>query len=265
MEKNLKNIDLKKFIKTVIEFAINDFKKKYSGSVLGTSWAYIQTIMMVVIYWCVFQFGLRAEGANGVPFLAWFIAGYMPWMLFSDIINSSMGCMLEYSYIVKKVVFDINIIPLAKIVGCLFIHSIFVLIVIAVAFAYGIFTGVYLFQLIYYFIALLLLATPLAFLFSVISVFFKDFAQGVAIILNIWMWITPILWNFSVVPEKMAILFKINPMLYIVNGFRESILFKTNIFENWINGLYFWLLVLFLWIKCMKIYKELLPHMADVL
>ena len=122
-----------------------------------------------------------------------------------------------------------------------------------------------LFQLIYYFIALLLLATPLAFLFSVTSVFFKDFAQGVAIILNIWMWITPILWNFSVVPEKMAILFKINPMLYIVNGFRGSILFKTNIFENWINGLYFWLLVLFLWIKCMKIYKELLPHMADVL
>ena len=109
------------------------------------------------------------------------------------------------------------------------------------------------------------MATPLAFLFSVTSVFFKDFAQGVAIILNIWMWITPILWNFSVVPEKMAILFKINPMLYIVNGFRGSILFKTNIFENWINGLYFWLLVLFLWIKCMKIYKELLPHMADVL
>lgn len=265
MKKELKNTDLKKFIMTVIEFSVNDFKKKYSGSILGFAWAYIQTIMMVIIYWCVFQFGLRVEGAKGVPFLAWFIAGYMPWMLFSDIINSSMGCMLEYSYIVKKVVFNINIIPLAKIVGCMFIHSIFLVIVILIAFAYGIFTGVYLLQLIYYLIALLLLAIPLAFLFSAINAFFKDFVQVVGIVLNILMWITPILWDFSVVPEKFTIFFKINPMFYIINGFRESILFETSISEHWINGLYFWSLVLFLWITCMKIYKELLPHMADVL
>lgn len=259
------NIDLKKFIATLVDFAINDFKKKYSGSVLGIAWAYIQTIMMVVIYWCVFQFGLRVGGANGIPFLAWFIAGYMPWMLFSDIINSSIGCMSEYSYIVKKVVFNVNIIPLAKIVGCLFIHSVFVLIVIGIAFAYGIFTGVYLFQVIYYLLALLLLAVPLAFLCSTVNVFFKDFAQGVGIVLNILTWVTPILWDFSVVPQKLTIFFKLNPMFYIVSGFRDSILFGIGISERWLNGLYYWAIVLFLWIKCMKTYKELLPHMADVL
>lgn len=261
----MEKLKSKKFIVTVIEFAINDFKKKYSGSVLGIAWAYIQTIMMVIIYWCVFQFGLRAAGAKGVPFLAWFIAGYMPWMLFSDIINSSIGCMSEYSYIVKKVVFDVNIIPLAKIVGCLFIHSVFMLIVIAVAFAYGIFSGVYLFQLIYYFIALLLLAIPLAFLCSAVNVFFKDFAQGVAIVLNILMWLTPIVWDFSAVPDKLAIFFKINPMFYIINGFRESILYRVGIVEHCFNGLYYWAIVVFLWIGCMKTYRRLLPHMADVL
>ena len=99
MKNILVSIELKKFIVTVVDFAINDFKKKYSGSALGIAWAYIQTIMMVIVYWCVFQFGLRVGGANGIPFLAWFIAGYMPWMLFSDIINSSIGCMSEYSYI----------------------------------------------------------------------------------------------------------------------------------------------------------------------
>ena len=265
MKKILGNIELKKFIATLIDFAINDFKKKYSGSILGIAWAYIQTIMMVVIYWFVFQYGLRVGGAGGIPFLAWFITGYMPWMLFSDIINSSVGCMSEYSYIVKKVAFNVNIIPLAKIVVCLFIHSVFVLIVIFIALAYNIFTGVYLFQVIYYLLALLLLAVPLAFLCAAVNVFFKDFAHGVGIILNILTWATPILWDFSVVPDKIAILFKINPMLYIVNGFRESILFRVSIFEHWINGLYYWAIVIFLWIKCIKMYKELLPHMADVL
>lgn len=248
-----------------MEFAINDFRKKYSGSALGVAWAYIQTIMMVVIYWCVFQFGLRVGGAAGFPFLAWFIAGYMPWMLFSDIINSSLGCMSEYSYIVKKVVFNIDIIPLAKIVGCMFIHSVFLIIVFIVAFAYGIFTGVYLLQVIYYLFALLMLAIPLAFLCSVVSVFFKDFAQGIGIVLNIFTWITPILWDFSIVPEKMVFLFKINPMFYIVNGFRESILFEVSLFKHPLNGAYFWILVIFLWHKCIKTYKDLVPHMADVL
>ena len=173
--------------------------------------------------------------------------------------------MSEYSYIVKKVVFNIDIIPLAKIVGCMFIHAAFLVIVLVVAFGYGVFTGVYLLQLVYYLVALLLFAVPLAFLCSAVSVFFKDFGQGVAIILNIFTWVTPILWDFAIVPEKFQIIFKINPMFYIVNGFRESILYGVSIFEHPYNALYFWALVIILWVKCIKTYKKLVPHMADVL
>lgn len=257
--------NFKSELRTTMDFSVNDFKKRYSGSALGISWAYIQTIMMVIVYWFVFQFGLRIGGQEGTPFLAWFIAGYMPWMLFSDIINSSLGCMSEYSYIVKKVVFNINIIPVAKIVGCLFVHLVFLVIVMGVAFGYGIFTGFYLLQVIYYFIALLLLCIPLAFFCATVSVFFKDFAQAIGIVLNILMWMTPIVWDFSRVPENLTFLFKINPVFYIIQGFRDSILFRVSIFSHLYNGLYFWAVVLFLWWRCMKIYKDLVPHMADVL
>lgn len=256
---------VKNTLRTIWDFSVNDFKKKYSGSALGIAWAYIQTIMTVVIYWVVFQFGLRVGGASGMPFLAWFIAGYMPWMLFADIINSSMGCMSEYSYIVKKVVFDINIIPIAKIVGCLFIHVVFLAIVLVVAFAYGIFTGAYLLQLIYYTIALLLLVTPLAFLCCTVSVFFKDFAQVISILLNILMWSTPIVWDFAIVQPDFQIIFKLNPMLYIIDGFRNSVLYGVGIFDSLGQGIYFWIIVALLWFKCMKTYRALVPHMADIL
>lgn len=265
MKSKINKAETRKFVSTVFAFAVNDFKKKYSGSALGIAWAYIQTIMMVVIYWCVFQFGLRVGGAQGTPFLAWFIAGYMPWLLFSDIINSAIGCMSEYSYIVKKVVFNIDIIPAAKILGCFFTHSVFLLLVLIVAFAYGIFSGIYLLQVIYYLIALLMLAVPLAFLCSTVSVFLKDFAQAIGIILNVLMWVTPIVWDFSLVPDNVQYVFKLNPMFYIINGFRESILFKVSMFQHPLNGAYYWILVLILWLTCMRTYKDLVPHMADVL
>lgn len=257
--------NMKKVIHTVWEFSINDFKKKYSGSALGIAWAYIQTIMMVVIYWVVFQFGLRVGGAAGVPFLAWFISGYMPWMLFSDIINSSIGCMSEYSYIVKKVVFNINIIPISKVVGCLFIHVVFLMIVLGIAFANGIFTGIYLLQVIYYLVALLLFVIPLAFLCCTVSVFFKDFAQVIGIVLNIMMWATPIVWDFAIVPSEYQFVFKLNPMFYIIDGFRNSILYGVSMFSSFGYMLYFWIVVALLWYKCMKTYKALVPHMADIL
>lgn len=174
-----------------------------------------------------------------MPFLAWFIAGYMPWMLFSDIINSSLGC--------------------------LFIHSAFLLIMFGIAFCYGIFTGLYLLQVIYYLTALLLLAIPLAFLCSAVNVFFKDFAQGIGIVLNMWMWITPIVWDFSIVEERFAIFFKLNSVFYVVEGFRDSVLYGRSILEHVWNGVYFWAVVIFLWVKCMKVYHDLVPYMADVL
>lgn len=90
------------FCKRTIEFARNDLKKRYAGSILGVLWAYIQTAVMVLIYWFVFQYGLKNGSVDDVPFLPWFIAGLMPWLMFSDIINSCMNCMAEYSYIVKK-------------------------------------------------------------------------------------------------------------------------------------------------------------------
>lgn len=257
--------EIKDFWKKAFEFSKNDFKKRYAGSFLGILWAYIQPIMMVVIYWFAFQFGLKVGGVNEIPFLAWLISALIPWMLFSDIIANSLNCMTEYSYIVKKVIFNIDIIPISKIMGCLYVHIVSIGIVVLVALAYGINTGVYLLQIIYYLFALLMFATPLAFYCSTVSVFFKDFPQLVTILLNILMWITPILWDISAAPENMKWLFKLNPMYYIISGFRGSVLFKVSLLEDMGYGIYFWIIVGILWFVCMRMYKKLQPHLADVI
>lgn len=252
-------------IRRVYEFATNDFKKRYAGSKLGVLWAYIQTLMIVVIYWGVFQFGFRAESVNDVPFLSWFISGLMPWLLFSEIITTTMGCMFEYNYIVKKVVFDINIIPAAKIFVCLFVHSFFLAIVILVSCIQGLFSGWYLLQLVYYMVALIMIAIPLAYLGCTICAFLRDIPQMISIALNMLMWATPIVWDMNIVPNKYHFIFKLNPIYYIIEGFRDSIVFKQLISTHILYSIYFWVIVCFLWFVCFKMYKKLAPYLADVL
>ncbi|MGM9603025.1 MAG: ABC transporter permease [Faecousia sp.] len=255
------------FLKSLIPFAKNDFRRRYAGTNLGIAWAYIQILSMVLVYWFVFQFGLKTSMVQNVPFLPWFISGYMPWMLFSECIMTCMGCMMEYNYIVKKVLFNINIIPAAKIAVSSFIHSFFLITVIIIAILHGFYPGVYFLQLFYYVIALYALVIPLGYLVCTISVFFKDFGQIVTIILNIMMWATPILWDYHALEGKMIvyILKIINPMFYVVCGFRESILFRVGLLEHLKQGIWFWFTVLVLWKVCFRVYRRLVPQIADVM
>jgi len=256
---------IKSIVRTTLDFAKNDFKRRYAGSYLGIIWAYIQTLVMVAIYWVVFQFGLRVGGAGDVPFILWFISALMPWLFFSEIITSTIPCMSEYSYIVKKVMFNVNILPAMKIVVCCFIYTFFLAVVLAVAFLSGFFSGWYLIQLIYYLVCLVALAIPLTYLCCTVSVFFKDFSQIITIVLNMLMWGTPIVWSYTIVPESFQWILKLNPMFYVTEGFRESIIYKIGFWNHPVQTIGFWLITVVLWFVCIRIYKRLVPHLADVL
>ena len=118
---------LKKNKELIWFLAKDDIKKRYAGSSLGIVWAFAQPLVTITIYWFVFQIGLRsvAPGQYGdMPFLVWIMCGLIPWFFFSDGINSVTSVFLEYSYLVKKVVFDINILPVIKLFQpCLYISS----------------------------------------------------------------------------------------------------------------------------------------------
>ena len=101
--------------KLLWSLAKNDFKTKYAGSYLGIIWAFVQPIVTVVVYWFVFEKGLKAGGINtrdgiAVPYVLWLVAGLVPWFFFQDALNGGTNAMIEYSYLVKKVVFKISIL-----------------------------------------------------------------------------------------------------------------------------------------------------------
>jgi teichoic acid transport system permease protein len=256
----------------IFKLAKNDFKTKYAGSYLGIIWAFIQPIVTIVMYWLVFEKGLKAGAQiskNGisVPFVLWLSAGLVPWFFFSEALGSGTNALLEYSYLVKKVVFKISILPIIKILSALFVHVFFVAFVLILFACYGRLPDLYVLQVVYYSFCMFILVLALCYTTCSVVVFFRDLSQIINIVLQIGMWATPIMWPFAstVKNESLQFFFKLNPMFYVVNGYRDALIDKRWFFEMPGLTLYFWLVVVFFFLLGTVIFKRLKVHFADVL
>ncbi len=130
------------------KLAKNDFKKRYAGSYLGFLWALVQPVVTVVMYWIVFDkvFQTRSQMVSSgveVPYVLFLTSGLVPWFYFSEAITNGTNALLEYSYLVKKVVFNISILPIIKLIAATFIHVFFVAVLLIVAACYGYFPTPY--------------------------------------------------------------------------------------------------------------------------
>ena len=102
------------------KLAKSDFKKRYAGSYMGAFWAMVQPVITVAMYWVVFviifpnRTGYASGGVEGVPYILFLTAGLVPWFYFSEALTSAMVSLLEYNYLVKKVVFKISILPIIR-------------------------------------------------------------------------------------------------------------------------------------------------------
>ncbi len=248
----------------IAKLAKNDIKTRFAGSYLGIIWAFIQPVVTVFIYWLVFGHGLKSGQALGLPFLVYLVSGIVPWFYFQEVMSAGTVTLLEYSYLVKKVVFNIRILPLVKALSALFVHLFFVLVALIIAAIYGYYPTVYLIQLPYYYAAMLVFMLGLLYATSSIVIFFRDMNQIVGIGLQFGVWSVPIMFDVRSF-EHIAWIFKINPMYYIVTGYRHAIYGRVWFFERgWVN-LYFWAWAIGMFVLGNAIFRRLKVHFADVL
>lgn len=259
-------IELKNNKELIGNLAKNDFKTKYAGSYLGITWAFVQPIVTILVYWFVFQYGLRAGSpSEGVPYVLWLVSGLIPWFFFQEALLNATNCMLEYSYLVKKVVFKISILPIVKIISALFVHLVFIGFLFVVSSIYGFYPTRFSVQLIYYSFCTFCLTLAISYATSAIVIFFRDLGQIINIFLQIGMWMTPIMWSYTMVPEKIRWIVKLNPMYYIVEGYRDTFINKVWFIDRYFQTVYFWVITFGLFALGALIFKKLKPHFADVL
>lgn len=256
----------------VARLSKNDLKSRFAGSYLGVIWSFIQPIVTVLVYWFVFQVGFKssdvvnASGAT-VPFILWFIAGLVPWFYYSDTWSMATNVLLEYSYLVKKVVFNIDILPLVKMLSGLIIHVFFVGLVLVLYIAYGMFPGLIVVQLLYYSFCMFVMILGQAYFTSSCVIFFRDLTQCINIWMQLGIWMTPIMWNIDTIgiSGPVKAIFKLNPMYYIVQGYRDTLINGVWFWQRPELTLYFWVFTIGVFILGRVVFKRLKPHFADIL
>lgn len=253
----------------ILNLAKNDFKTKYAGSYLGIFWAFVQPIVTVLVYWFVFQVGLRSGDMHDYPFVLWLVAGLVPWFFFQDALSGGTNALIEYSYLVKKVVFKISTLPLVKVISALFVHAFFVVFTLILYSCYGYFPDLYVLQVIYYTFALFVLVLGICYTTCAIVIFFRDLTQIINIVLQVGVWVTPIMWNIDDmaerIPRVLVLIMKANPLYYIVNGYRDALLNKVWFWERFDLTCLYWLVTAAVFGLGAVIFKRLKIHFADVL
>lgn len=252
-------------INMVFNLAYNDFRTRYVASYFGVFWAFVQPVVTVLIYIFVFQVGFRATSVNEYPYVLWLVCGIVPWFFFSESLMNASNAFIEYNFLVKKVVFRIGILPIMKIVSNIFVHIFFVIFMLCIYAFYGNTINIFNVQVIYYSVCTVYLLVGLSILTSSLVVFFRDLGQIISIMLQIILWLTPIMWNFDMIPYKYRLFFKLNPLFYITSGYRDSMLYKVWFIHRYKQTAYFWIISTLILIVGLKLFKKLKPHFSDIL
>lgn len=249
----------------IYKLAKNDFKTRFAGSFFGMFWAFVQPVITILIYWFVFSVGFKTPSVSDCPFVLFLTAGMVPWFFFSEAWNGATNSLLEYSYLVKKVVFQISTLPLVKVLSAIFVSLFFHAFMCILFIGYGYLPSLYWLQLIYYMICLFLFALSLSYITCSVLPFFRDLGQIMSILLQILVWMTPIMWDVAIIPESLRWIVKINPIFYIVQGYRNTLISDRWFWQDLTWTLYFWLILGLLFALGTSLFQKMRPHFADVL
>lgn len=252
----------------IFDLANKDFKSRYAASYLGIVWAFVQPVVTVMIYILVFQVGFKQGMGREVPFALWLTIGIVPYLFFQEALLSATNSLIEFSYLVKKVVFKISVLPIVKVISAAYVHLFFIALAVVVYLGFGMKLHIYMIQVFYYSFAAMVLVLGLSYITSALVVFFRDLGQIVNILLQFLMWLTPIMWNIDdmewITPAIHRVL-KLNPIYYITSGYRDAFLNQVWFWEKGEWTVYFWMSAVFIAGLGTFTFKKLEKHFADVL
>lgn len=248
-----------------------DLEARYKGSVLGLLWPLMTQVSQLLIYTYVYSVIFKVDPAsrgltdnNPLAVGLWIFSGLLPWWGFSSGLSLSASAVIKQTNLVKKVVFPLALLPPVSVLSA-FIESLFGLAALLVA--YVLFIGTphtILILLPLVWIPQLLLTLGLGYLAAALTVFLRDIPQTIRIILNIWFYLTPIVYPVTLIPEPIRVwVFRLNPMAIPVQVSRD--LFMKGEFYDWIAWGSTVALTSFLLYIGISVYQKLRPAFADVL
>ncbi len=245
---------------------VRDMRARYIGSFLGFFWTVIHPLTQILIYYFIFSIILKIRLGQeyvGTSFAVWLIAGILPWLFFAEVVTRSPMAILEQSNIITKTVFPSELLPFVHLMSAIINHLIGMVFFIGFLLVSGYGISLNILLIIPIFFAIGIFALGISWALSALNVFLRDIGQIIVIIVNIWFFMTPIIYPLHNIPENLQKVYGLNPMLHMIEAYRFALLGKTNLT---IESLPYVVIPVFLaFILGGLIFKKLKPAFANVL
>ena len=261
------------FIKTIIKnkkiiwkLGKSDFKNRFASTSLGSLWGFLQPFVFMMMHVFVFQFIFQTPGEGGAPYVVWFLPGMAIWQCLNDSIMSASGSIRNYSYLVKKVVFPVDVIPIISLIGSSFVAIFLFIVAIVVCALFKFIPNIWL--ILYVIFATYAFIIAFTRLTSAITTLVPDFSNLLGILMQLFFWATPVVWSLTKLVNHplMLKIMQFMPFTYLVTAFRQAFMGGNIITAN--NGIYtivFWCVTIVMFIWGNHVFKKNKKDFADVL
>lgn len=220
-----KHREIVKYRELIKNLVLRDLKIKYKGSVLGFFWSLLNPFLMLLVYTFAFDYVIRIRAVNNFPMF--FMCAYLPWSFFHQSLSQSVTTLVDNANLIKKIYFPREILPISIVLSA-FVNFLLTFIILFPALLV---TNVKLGWMVSLLPVLLFLhvmfTIGLSQILAILYVKFRDIKHLLEVTLNIWFWVTPIVYPMSLVPEKLEQTYTLNPMAVFIEVYRALLLYAT--------------------------------------
>lgn len=252
--------------KIIWKLGKSDFKNRFASTSLGSIWGFLQPFVFMMMYVFVFQFIFQTPGEGGAPYVVWFLPGMALWQVLNDSIMSASNSIRNYSYLVKKVVFPVDIIPVIALIGSSFVSIFLLFVAIVVCMIWKFLPNLWI--ILYVVFATYAFIIAFTRFTSAVTTLIPDFSNLLGILMQLFFWATPVVWSLTrlVNHPVMLSIMQYMPFTYLVTAFRQAFMGGNIITAN--GGIYtiiFWVVTIVLFIWGNHIFNKNKKDFADVL
>jgi lipopolysaccharide transport system permease protein len=208
-------------------FVRRDIQSRYINSILGLWWVVLQPLALLALYTFVFAYIMKSRlgaGGGAGEFALYLFCGLLPWLAFADALTRSASVIVEQTPLIRKVVFPSEILPVHAVLSALVVEAVGLAVLVAGLTVWGRPPGWALLVLPVVVLLQFLFTTGVAWLLATVAVFIRDTRHFVGLGLTLWMFLTPIVYDASFVPERFRWALTVNPIWHIVDAYRGAVL-----------------------------------------
>jgi lipopolysaccharide transport system permease protein len=215
--------DLWSYRELIVFMIWRDLKVRYKQTLLGATWAVIQPVLTMLVF--NFIFGTVAKvPTDGVPYPIFAFTALLPWGLFTTALNTASRSLTANQNMITKIYFPRLVLPIASVLGGLVDFAIALLILIGMLIFYKVTPTAAVWTLPLFLVLALITALGVALWLSAINVQYRDVNYVLPFLTQFWLFLTPVAYSAKVISEKWQIVYSLNPMAGVVNGFRWALL-----------------------------------------